>query len=431
MAAAEADLVNTAAQAWLYGYPLVLMDLSREAMTARVPVNRFDHMREFPDDTFTDVVTPNADTLYSQAWLDLGPEPMVLSVPDMGDRYWMMPVLSAWTDVFTAPGSRTTGRGDAHYAITGPGWTGTLPDGVTGLPSPTALAWLIGRIATAGAEDRTAVHRLQDRLRLTPLSAWTGDPDTRPPEPAPRPGAPAAAAPADRVSAMDGAGFFTRLNRLMAANPPKPDDAPALERFAVLGVTPGGDPAALSRPEVVNAVHAAPEQGQALLSQGIAAARARTGWTVHRGLGDYGTDYGKRAMVARLGLGANLDADAIYPSSSVDADGRPLTGQHAYLLRFEPGGLPPAKGFWSLSMYNDKHAFAANPLHRFAIGDRDDLRTDPDGSLAIRLQHDRPAGPANWLPAPAGSFSVVLRVYWPDAAALNGDWRPPAIQRVS
>ena len=197
-----------------------------------------NHMREFPDYTFTDVVSPNADTLYSFAWLDLAKEPMVLSVPEMGKRFYMMELMGAWTDVFASPGSRTTGSGKGDFAIVGPGWKGTLPAGIKSLQSPTDVVWLIGRTQTNGKADFAAVHAIQDQYRLVPLSAW-GKPSQPPAD------APVVAEldvttpPPAQVARMDAATFFGRLNQLMQDNPPAADDAPALARFAKLGIAPG------------------------------------------------------------------------------------------------------------------------------------------------------------------------------------------------
>lgn len=431
------DLAGPAVDAWLYGYPLVTMDVSRRVMTHgpdQAPLNTFHHMRTFPDSTFTDVVSPNADTLYSAAWLDLRAEPVVLSVPDTDGRYYMMPMLSGWTDVFAAPGSRTTGSDAGDFAICGPGWQGELPTGVRRVESPTALAWIIGRTDTAGTRDYLAVHALQDSCLLTPLSGFA------PGMPAPAPVAPLPAdtgpgSPADQVHTMDGPAFFTRLAELLADNPPAEADAPALERFAALGLVPGRpwDAGSLA-PEAREAVEAAPAAGIAAIEQAMAARQGDTvnGWSWPRGLGDYGTDYAERAVVTYFGLGANLDADALYPNAYNDAAGEPLSGEYRYEMRFEPGELPPVNGFWSLTLYDEKQVFADNPLDRYALGDRDPLLTGADGSLTLYVQHESPGAgrEANWLPAPSGAFNLYFRLYWPLPAALDGSWQLPPVVRT-
>ena len=164
----EAEAIATLG--YIYGYPLVLMDATRAVSTP--PVNRFKHVTEFPDDTFTDVVSPNVDTLYSIAWLDLGKEPIVLGVPDLGRRYYTMQLLDAWSNVIASPGTRTTGNGKGAFAIVGPGWRGDLPSSVEAIQAPTNMVWIIGRTYTAGKTDYDAVHAIQRQYQLLPLGAW-------------------------------------------------------------------------------------------------------------------------------------------------------------------------------------------------------------------------------------------------------------------
>jgi hypothetical protein len=425
-----------AADAFVFGYPLVLLDLTREVYR-NTPgpdgngqrVNELVHRRAFPDASFTAVVSPNADTLYSTAFLDLGPEPLVLVAPESKGRYYLLPIMSAWTDVFAAPGTRTTGEEALVCAITGPKWRGQLPEGMPSVECPTDLGWIIGRTQTNGAGDYPAVHRFQDQLQLVPLSSWiSGAPVVRPPAPldpdfdrTP---------PPERLAKMPITEFFERLARLMVDNPPLEADAPAMERFARIGLVPGSfSPAA----EIEGPISEATERGLALVHACVADLHDdQGGWTRHRGLGAYGTDYAKRASVALVGLGANLDADAVYPHTDVDAAGEALTGEHRYVLRFGPGQLPPAKAFWSLTMYNDRQYFVENPLDRYAIGDRDPLVHNADGSLDIWMQHDEPGAErqANWLPCPAGAFNVVLRIYWPSDEVLDDTWTVPSIERL-
>ncbi len=437
-----AEARDLAEEAYIFGYPLVLMDVTREVMTAaprageqRAPVNQFAHMRTFPDPSFTDVVSPNADTLYSSAWLDVSREPIVLSLPDMSDRYYMVQMLDGWTNVFAAPGTRTTGASAANYAITWSGWRGRLPAGMRMVATPTAMVWLIGRVRTSGAGDYAAVRTLQDRFRLTPLSAW-GTPYTPPRD------IPVAAnvnrwePPVDQVARMDAMTFFSRLNTLLVTNPPATTDAPVMERLARIGIAPG-----------VSMDHARLDEVVAdAMSEGMEAARAKiaaperaalgatqvNGWVIPLGLGRYGTDYLKRAVMAQIGLGANLPEDAVYPRATTDSDSQQLTGQRSYTIHFDAGELPPVNGFWSLTMYNERQFFVENPLNRYAIGERDPLRYNEDSSLDLYIQRDAPGEErmANWLPAPEGDFSVMLRLYWPKPAVLEGEWAPPPIQRV-
>ncbi len=438
MAELQSDEAKTiAAEAFVFGYPLVLMDLTRAALTnvaragdgGRAPANQFSHLRAFPDASFTAVVSPNADTLYSTASLDLATEPIVLRTPAGGGRYYLLPLLSGWTDVFASPGTRTSGEAEGAFAIVGPGWHGGLPAGVQEIRSPTAMAWLIGRTQTNGSADYERVHAFQDALSLTPLSAWGSE--YAPPADLPvEPGVDLTTPPPEQVEAMDASGFFGRLATLMVANPPHEADAPALARFASIGLAPGSF---APRPEIGSALEAGTNDAVTLLNTRDPAAGSPNGWVMHRGLGAYGTDYLRRAFVARVGLGANLDADAIYPHASTDGDGHALSGNHRYVLRFDPGRTPPARAFWSLTMYNDRQYFVDNPIGRYAIGDRDALALNADGSLDLWLQHDPPdpQRESNWLPAPRGAFNVILRVYWPTEEAIAGRWSPPAIERIA
>lgn len=434
------DAANKAlsTEVFVYAYPLVLMDVTREVMTARTPVNTFSHKRSFPDASFTEVVSPNADTLYSTAWLDLSAEPVILSLPDTHGRYYLMPLMDAWTNVFASPGKRTTGTKRAVFAVTGPKWKGTLPAGVKEIRAPTDMVWLIGRTQTNGKQDYAAVRHLQDQYRLMPLSAWQRGGKARPK--ATQPSLTEAVAvdvetpPVEQVAAMDAQAFFTRFAALLPANPPAAADAAMVESTKKLGIVPGMPFSVTAmEPSTARAV----QEGATTALAGIVAAARRGGepgiqWTVHRDLGNYGTSYGKRAVVAWVGLGANLPEDALYPSTRVDAAGQPLSGAHRYRMHFNKGQMPPTDAFWSLTLYNSKQAFVANPLGRYAIGDRDRLRYNRDGSLDIFIQNARPQGSraANWLPAPPDAFNLTLRVYWPRQAMLDGAWNAPAVERV-
>ncbi|WP_369142001.1 DUF1254 domain-containing protein [Streptomyces sp. R44] len=441
----DESLEKLATEAWIYGYPLVTAAMTKGSMTAvparddahrKAPVNQFCYMRATPDASFTEVVSPNADTLYSSAWLDLSDQPLVLTLPDFGDRFWMVPILDAWSDVCAVVGRRKNGPSTGPFLIAGPSWSGPTPPGLTLLKSPTVVNWIIARYATSGPSDFPSVNRLQDATRLIPLSEWTGDPDDYiPPTDVAVPAdADTTTPPVDKVHTLSGREYFTLLNRMMVDNPPAPADAPVLGRVAKLGIAPGASLDDLS-PEELATLDAGARRGPGVLRDLLARAESAGsgGWTVHRGLGDYGTDYAKRAVITRFGYGANLDADALYPHATTDADGRPLDGAHTYVLHFDAGETPPVDGFWSLTMMNEHQLFADNPLNRYAIGDRSGMRTNPDGSLDIYVQHESPGTEreSNWLPAPAGSFNVFLRLYWPKQPALAGDWTPPALRRTS
>lgn len=447
--------VRDAAQAYLYGFPLVIMDVTREAFVAtQGPENTLVRVRRFPDAAFRAVVRPNVDTLYTTAFIDMDRGPWLFEMAANDLRYETMPLMDGWTNVFAAPGSRTTGRGGGRFLLVGPKWQGTPPEGLTLLRSPTRIAWLIGRTQTHGEADYPLVHRLQDGLRLTrwpaPAAGAASAADAAPAAPsapaaASAPSAPYAAAatsavtatppqpPIEHMRAMDTPAFFERLARLMADNPPSPADAPMLETLDRLGLAPGRPPqwgpvqrsaAALGRwladRQVARAVAASPT--------------SRQGWfTPPSHVGRFGTDYATRAAVAMVGLGANLPDDAIYPATRVDGQGRRLDGSQRYRLHFAADALPPVQAFWSITAYGPDDFFIDRPERRYALGDRDPLVRNADGSLDLWIQPEPPppALRANWLPVKAGQpFLLNARLYWPRAEALDGRWQLPPLERL-
>ncbi len=434
-----------AVDAYIYAYPLVLMDVSRKVMSnagegapknnPTAPVNQFLNMPVFPDASFTQVVRPNADTLYSSMWFDVSREPLVIDVPDSGGRYFLLPMLDMWTDIFASPGKRTTGTGPQTYALTGPGWKGDLPRGVAEIKSPTAGGWLLGRTQTNGKKDYAAVHQFQAGLKATPLSEW-GKGNYTPPERLFNANQDESA-PVDQVEKKSAADFFATFAALMMSNPPHENDYPILQRLARIGIVPGKPfDLAQASPEVRAALEAAPAAAlPKIKGHGKNASKIVNGWSMMGNpIGTYATDYLKRAYVAYAGLGANVVEDAVYPTAGVQADGRPFDSSEKYVVHFNKSEIPPANAFWSLTMYNDKQLFADNPISRYAIGDRDNLKFNSDGSLDLYIQRDSPGAEkeSNWLPAPKeGSFTMNLRLYWPKPAALDGDWAPPVVQRAT
>lgn len=436
---AEATALGT--EAYVYGYPLVTMEMTRRVMTnveqpvgTRAPMGHLIRMRAYPTAKFRDVTAPNADTLYTTAWLDVGAEPWIMSLPDAHDRYYLMPMLDGWTEVFEVPGKRTTGTRAQVYAITGPGWKGTLPPGVVQYESPTSLVWLLGRIYCTGTpEDYEAVHAMQDAISLVPLSSY-GKPYTPPPgkvDPAIDMKTPVR----DQVNALDAAAYFGMLAALMEANPPAAADAPMVAKLAKLGIVPG-QPFDITKldPAAADALRAVPKPTFAkILAYFDEAGRNENGWVFTTRTGIYGTDYLNRAMITAIGLGANRPEDAVYPASERDAQGQPYDGNKRYVIHFAKGELPPVKGFWSLTMYDEQMFFVDNPLDRYTLSARDALQANADGSVDLYLQHEHP-GPekeANWLPAPAGRFVPMLRLYWPKdtpPSILDGSWRVPAVK---
>ncbi|GAA5613156.1 hypothetical protein Spla01_04324 [Streptomyces platensis] len=430
------ELTALAAEAYVFAYPLVTMELTRRQMTTpgssvlgSAPLNSFAHMPFTPDASFEGVVSPNVDTLYSMAWLDLSAGPVRLSVAATPGRYFLLPLYDAWTNVFACPGTRTTGSGAREFALVGPGWQGELPEGMERIDAPTSLTAIVGRTQVNGVRDHPAVHAVQAGYRLTPL---TDAPVSTAAGPGP---VDLVTAPVDQAAALDAATFFAMTAHLMADNPAKPEDAPVVERIALLGVVPGRpyDWDALS-PEAQRAIAEGAAEGLARVRSAGRTPRAEVvdGWMTPYDIGSYGTDYLQRAAITAVGLGANLPQDAVYSLCRADAGQQPLHGSNRYQLRFEAGNLPPVNAFWSLTMYNDRQFFVDNAINRYAIGDRDALEFGSDGSLTLLIQHASPGArlESNWLPAPEGSFNVMLRMFWPRPEVLERTWHTPALCRT-
>jgi hypothetical protein len=431
-----------ATDAYIYGYPLVTMEMTRRVITnvasverTRGPMGHIIKYRQYPDASFRDVTAPNADTLYTTAFFDVGTEPWVLSIPDMKDRYFLTPMLDGWTDVFQVPGKRTTGTGAQTYAITGPGWTGMLPAGVKEYKSPTSIVWLLGRIYCTGTpEDYAAVHALQDEFKLVPLSSYG-----KPYAPAPGtvdPSIDMKTPVREQVNRMDATAYFTLLAQLLKTNPPAAADAPALAKFARIGLVPGKDfDASKLKADFAKRV---PEIAvdrimlQFKINRDI---KNINGWGFSTNTGLYGTDYLMRAFVTAIGLGANRPQDAVYPTSQKDAEDKAYDGASKYVIHFDKGRLPPAKGFWSITMYDSSYFFVANPINRYSISARQNLKSNPDGSVDLYIQKETPGAgkESNWLPAPAGKFQLMMRLYWPDESdpsILDGSWTIPPVKKV-
>jgi hypothetical protein len=426
-------------EAYIYGYPLVTMEMTRRVVTnvaqvegARGPMGQIIKLRAYPDASFRDVTAPNADTLYTTAFFDVGAEPWVVSAPDMKGRYFLLPFLDGWTNVFAVPGSRTTGTGAQTFLISGPGWLGAIPAGMTELKSPTAIVWMLGRIYCTGTpEDYAAVHALQDAFKLQPLSTWGKD--YAPPAGKVDPAIDMKTAVRDQVNSLSTTQYFTLLAYLMKRNPPAAADAPALERFKAIGLEPGAsfDGKALdSRWDEL-----LPRVSFDRIMLQLASLKRENGWLFTTKAGVYGTDYLQRAFVTAIGLGANRPQDAIYPVSQRASPIEPYEGGHNYTLRFPKGQLPPVKGFWSLTMYDEDMFFVANPINRYSMSLRTNPKFEPDGSLVIYIQNESPGADkeANWLPAPKGKFHLMLRLYWPnedDPSILDGSWAIPQVSRA-
>jgi len=431
-----------ATDAYIYGYPLVTMEVTRRVITnvpsvqgTRGPMGQFIKLRQYPDASFRDVTAPNADTLYTTAWIDVGKEPWVLSIPDMKDRYFLVPMLDGWTNVFQVPGKRTTGTGAQTYAITGPGWKGSLPPGVKEYKSPTSMVWILGRIYCTGTpEDYAAVHALQDQFTLVPLSSY-GKPFT-PPAGTIDPSIDMKTAVREQVNRMDPVSYFTLLAQLMKANPPAAADAPELAKLAKIGLVAGKDfDASKLDADFVKRIPQVAFDRIMLQFKVGKSIKNINGWMFDSEAGVYGMDYLNRAFITAIGLGANRVQDAVYPTSLKDAEGKAYDGANKYVVHFPKGQLPPVRGFWSITMYDANYFFVANPINRYSISARQNLKANPDGSIDLYIQNQSPGADkeSNWLPAPEDKFILMLRMYWPSEKSpsiINGSWKPPAVKKA-
>ena len=425
----DADTVwKLVSDAYIYAFPLVLTDATKTlstntdgSITGRAPINQINHATKLADASFRTVVSPNVDTLYSQAWLDISAEPVIYVLPE-ADRFCNVQLLDAWTN--TAAVLDKAGA----YAIALPSWEGELPEGVTRVDVPTATVWTIARIVLSGNEDLPNVYAIREQMRLLPLSAYLEGGDYI---------APAGTydkendfVPVNKVLSMSPAEFFNTANVLMQINPPAEDDAKLLEKLAAINVGQGmtfdasilGADAAERWTQMLKGLRAALSAESANYAQNLGQ------WIYFgRPIGDFGTAYTYRAMVALVGLGANTVDVAIYPKTDTDVTGAALTGEKTYTIHFET--LPPTLegGFWSVTAYNEENFLIDNPIDRYCINDRSAYRRNEDGTLDLVLSKEAPEDTSNWLPVSDGEFHLFMRIYLPDMTALE-TWEAPVIR---
>ncbi len=444
---APKEALEIATDAYVYGYSLVTTDVTRLQMSNVVkagvlgaPLNQFANVPRYPPADYRGVSAPNADTLYSLAWLDLK-EPQVFSHPDMGKRFHLFPMIDLWMTIFASPGTRTGDSKAANYLITGPGWKGEVPKGMKHITAATRYIVILGRTYADGTDaDYKAVNALQAQYKITPLAAW-GKPYTPVAPPVDtNPGISMTDKPQAVILAMGTEGYFNWLSKRMCdVAPAYAADASALARFAKIGFKPC-KPFEMAKldPAVQAVLKDLPKTAlDKIGANQKALGKMVDGWQVTTGLGQYGTDYMKRAVVAAFGWPANLQEDAVYPYTLIDSKGEKLTGANKYTLTFAKGQTPPVNGFWSITMYMIDQGwwFVPNPLNKFTVSPRDNLKANADGSITLYFQKDSPGKDkeSNWLPAPEGEFIPMLRMYWPKDKApsiLNGTWSVPTVQKV-
>lgn len=425
--------------AYVYAFPLMMTDALVQTTSALAPAGTFMHQRTLEDEALPTGVRARVDVLASSAFVDLRNGPVVLSLPDVGRRHIWVALHDGWNDVFESLGNRTTGARAAHYAITPPGWEGTLPAGVKQIAAPTSLVWIVARTQVAGRRDEAAVRRVQDRYRITPLETL-GKPAAREAEADAKVNTDKATdfdisldAARRRVTALDANSYFTRFAELLKDNPPHPADSTMLESLRELGLMPG-------KPFDAKAVSAA---NLKVMDGGVAAARetlaiaakqpplTQNGWVIPRMIGAYGLDYAQRAIVAWNGGGTDLPQDMLIATATTDANGIALDSTHRYVLHFEHNQLPPENAGWAVAAVQQPRRTVERPGLRNVLSEADRPRLNRDGSLDILIQRAPPKGGMrnNWLPAPTGPFLLRMQLTWPKEAALDGSWLPPGLQR--
>jgi hypothetical protein len=437
----EQEAQSIAVDAYIYFYPLVTMDVTRKQLTNKPPgsgslggpMNTFANADAFPSADFKAVVRPNFDTLYSSGYLDLTKEPMVVSVPDTGGRYYLLPILDMWSDVFASPGWRTTGTQAGNFLVTPRGWSGAVPAGFAQIEAPTPYVWIIGRTKTDGPPDYDAVHKIQAGYKITPLSEWGKPP--KPVEIKIDPSVDMKTPPKTQVDTLSGDKYFTYAAELLKLHPPHLTDQPIVARMKRISIEPGKSfDMSKVDPVMKKALEDAPAAAQNLMAWKVPTiARVVNYWSMNTDtMGVYGNYYLKRAIVAQLGLGANLPEDAIYPLNLADETGKPLDGASKYTIHFDKGATPPVNAFWSLTLYDSDGFQVANSLNRFAVSSWMPFKYSPDGSLDLYFQNQSPGTDKepNWLPAPKGPFNLTMRLYGPKSDALTGKWNPPPITKI-
>jgi len=419
-------------QAYIYGYPTIelyrtfyeqVLDPNRGHS---VGVNEFNHIRNLvtPQDTW--VVSPNNDTLYSKAWLDLSKEPIVLHIPPIKDRFYAFPIGDFYHDAVASLGWWNVGEDGGNFALIPPGWQGVLPDGVEAVHISTPMCWLLTRTLTSGdEEDLKQVHALMDQYSLTPLSQW---------------GIASASKTKFRRSypvwnEEDPLNFFVVLNEMLRLNPPRTADEGLVATFKEIGLHPSQR---FDSDSVDDAVHngltRAIKDAQGIMAvKGQSMAELINGWLYLPGPKEFGTDYLFRAALEAVALLHGESEMTVGYIGSIDGQGAPLVGNKDYKIKFDVP--PPVLGFWSLTLYDGKSKLLFdNPINRYSIGDRTEgIQYDKDGSLMVYLSSQKPDGDAvsNWLPTPKGQFYVVIRAYNAGPEVFNGTWSPPPIRRIN
>lgn len=428
-------------QAYVYAFPWVYNTLLRWRWTVqgapevdppKLQYNRLSHQRKLTDASYRDGGRPNTDTLYSVSWADLHREPLIITLPNFGRRYFNVQLVGFDSDNFDYIGSRSTGQQGGSFALVGPDWKGTLPEGVKAL-KPAHTPWilvLVRILVEEGEAELREVRNLQDQIRLQPLSEFTGK----------APAVPAAAyvPPPPLRRDADPLADWKMINRALTESPPPPREAQLMKMFAQVGIGPGQDVTKTNDAIQRGLVRASATARMIVTSSPFYQAGRNfvDGWGMtpsNWGRPGPDGDYLVRGAKSFGGFVTHDPEENVYPAVLVDRDGKPLSDANRYVMRFPKGQTPPVNAFWSVTMYDQTFNFIDNPINRYAVGDRTtSLKLDADGSLPIYIQKDRPSDDkvGNWLPSGAGNFHLVLRAYWPKDEIIKGKWTPPGLDRV-
>ena len=434
-AALEQYAFSVGLQAYLYGYPLVITEVSREEMLANPAdrENQFYHFSQLFTPAAKMAVSANVDTLMSTAWLDLSGGPLILRIPDMHGRYWVIQFNDFYSNSFAYVGQRTTGTAEQQYLLVGPDWKGGGPAGMKVIHCPTSAVFLVGRVFVGGEDDLPDAAALQRGMTLTPVGSASRQQASAAVLPESLHAVLVARlTPPEIVAKMDAATYFGMMTRLMQLYHPPPEDGAIVNQFARVGIDldHGFDPARLDH-ATLHGLDRAVEAGRPFLDavEPKLGGTLVNGWWTSPPVGVFGTDYVLRAYMALNFAWPNVGEEAVYPMASVDGDGRPLDGTHRYVLHFPKGQTPPVDAFWSVTMFNTKRQLVENRIHRYAIGSRTEgLQINADGSLDLYIQATTPINhESNWLPSHSGRFLLTMRLYLPKLEVLNGTYEIPPV----
>lgn len=401
-------------QAYMYGYPLVMSAKTMEDMIKnRAPINRFYYSDTLASPAYRDIVTPNSDTLYMSAWLDVSDTPVWLTVPaNPQNRYYTVQMLDAYTNTFRNVSNRSTKQQAGQYIIAGPHWKGPTPAHIPVIYAPTTTVWLIGRVEVKGEADLPQAVSFEKQIAITPVHPKlekSDVPDKLPPD------------------VLTSLSFFQVMTKMIQSNPPPECDRVLLDQFAQAGidVDKGFDPAQIGLAKLAG-LQRALRDAPAIVQNGFPGySTFHNGWGRFAPIGTYGNQFLARAFIAYSGIGANVPTEETYSRALTDGAGKPLTGAKSYTIHFTKEQLPQTSAFWSINVYDNQLFLAKTTANRASIrSNTGDLVYNPNGSLDLYLQQQPPNGKeGNWLPLPEGAFNLVLRVFAPEPSTLG---KPPA-----